>query len=65
MINVHTVNQKMYIDSYNMEEKNDWCAHYKPKKAKKVHRFLQYERKKMINVHAVNNNKKKTNKQST
>ena len=49
MIDVHTVNQKKqrkYIDSYNMEEKNDWYAHSKPKKAKKVHRFLQYGRKK-------------------
>ena len=42
-----------------MEEKNDWCAHGKPRKAKKVHRFLQYGRKKkMIDVHAVNKNKK-------
>ena len=40
----HTVNQKKqrkYIDSYNIEEKNDWCAHCKPKNAKKVYRFLQ------------------------
>ena len=63
MINVHTVNQKMYIDSYNMEEKNDWYAHSKPKKVKKVHRFLQYGRKKMIDVHVVN--KKKKSKKST
>ena len=49
---MHTVNQKKqrkYIDSYNMEEKkNDWCAHSKPKKAKKEHRFLQYGRKKWL-----------------
>ena len=48
MIDVHTVNQKKqrkYIDSYNMEEKNDWCAYCKPKKIKKVHKFLQYGRK--------------------
>ena len=35
---MHTVNQKKqrkYIDSYNMEEKNDWCAHDKPKKQRK------------------------------
>ena len=55
---------------YKIEEKNDWCAHYKQKKqrkyidsynrkekkvdvhtinqkkAKKVHKFLQYKRKK-------------------
>ena len=41
-----------------MEEKNDWYAHSKPKKAKKVHRFLQYGRKKMIDVYAVNKKKK-------
>ena len=45
MIDVHTIK---YIDSYNIEEKNDWCAHGKPKKAKKVHRLLQYERKKWL-----------------
>ena len=37
-----------YIDSYNIEEKNDWCTHDKPKKAKKVPRFLQYGRKKLL-----------------
>ena len=61
MIDVHTVNQKKqrkYIDSYNMEEKNDWCAHCKPKKATKVHGFLQYGRKKIIDVHIVNQKKK-------
>ena len=26
---------------YEMEEKNDWCAHCKQKKTKKVYRFLQ------------------------
>ena len=49
MTGMHTVNQKKqrkYIVSYNIEEKNDWYAHSKPKKAKKVHRFLQYGRKK-------------------
>ena len=64
MIDVHTVNQKKqrkYIDSYNMEEKNDWCAHGKPRKAKKVHRFLQYGRKKMIDVHTVNQKKQRKN----
>ena len=30
------------------------------KKAKKVHRFLQYGRKKMINVHAVNKKSKES-----
>ena len=43
MIDVHTVNQKKQrknIDSYNTEEKNNWCAHNKPKKAKKIHGFL-------------------------
>ena len=40
--------QRKYIDSYNRKEKNDWCAHNKPKKAKKVHRFLQYIRKKWL-----------------
>ena len=29
------------------------------KKAKKVHRFLQYERKKMIDVHIVNQKKQR------
>ena len=51
MIDVYTVKlkkQRKYIDSYNTEEKNDWCAHNKPKKAKKVHRFLQYGRKKWL-----------------
>ena len=60
MIDVHTVNQKKqrkYIDSYNMEEKNDWCAHCKQKKCKKVYRFLQYGRKKMFDLHAVNKKK--------
>ena len=37
-----------YIDSYNIEEKNDWCVHGKPKKTKKVHRLLQYGRKKWL-----------------
>ena len=37
MIEVHAVNKK--------KKKNDWCAHCKPKKVKKVHKFLQYERK--------------------
>ena len=41
-----------------MEGKNYWCAHGKPRKAKKVHKFLQYGRKKMIDVHAVNQKKK-------
>ena len=62
MIDMHIVSQKKqrkYIDSYNMEEKNDWCAHCKPKNAKKVYRFLQYGRKKMIDVHAVNKKKVK------
>ena len=60
MIDVHTVNkkkQRKYIDSYNRKEKNDWCVHCKPKKAKKVHRFLQYRWRKMIDVHAVNKKK--------
>ena len=51
IIDVHTVNKKKkkkYTDSYNRKEKNDWCAHYKPKKVKKVHRFLQYRRKKWL-----------------
>ena len=39
MIDVHAVNktkkkQRKYIDSYNRKEKNDWCAHCKPKKSK-------------------------------
>ena len=42
-----------------MEEKNDLCARYKQKKPKKVHRFLQYGRKKMIDVHTVNKKKNK------
>ena len=49
MIDVHIVNQKKqrkYIDSYNIEEKNDWCTHCKSKKAKKVHKFVQYGWKK-------------------
>ena len=49
MIDVYIVKQKKqrkYIDSYNTEEKNDWCVCYKQKiknkkkRAKKVHRFL-------------------------
>ena len=40
--------QRKYIDSYNRKEKNDWCVHCKSKKAKKVHKFLQYERKKWL-----------------
>ena len=60
MMDVHTVNQKMYIDSYNMEEKNDWCAHYKPKKVKKVPRFLQYRIKKIIDVYTVNQKSKES-----
>ena len=31
------------------------------KKAKKVHRFLQYGRKKMIDVHTVNQKKQRKN----
>ena len=66
MINVHTVNQKKqrkYIDYYNTEEKNDWCARCKQKKkkkTKKVHRFnhliLMYIQSSY--VHAVNKNTK-------
>ena len=42
-----------------MEEKNDWCAHSKPKKAKKVYRFLQYGIKKNDwYAHCKKNNKK-------
>ena len=55
---IDSYSKKKYIDSYNRKEKNDWCAHCKAKKVKKVHRFLQYGKKKMINVHAVNKKKK-------
>ena len=48
--------KKKYIDSYN-RKKNDWFAHCKSKKVKKVHRFLQYGRKKMIDMHTVNQKK--------
>ena len=40
--------QRKYIDSYNKKEKNDWCTYCKSKKVKKVHRFLQYGRKKWL-----------------
>ena len=74
---------------YKMDEKNDWCAHYKQKKqrkyidsynrkkkkkfdvhtinkkkVKKVHKFLQYGRKKMINMHVVKKKAKKVNKKN-
>ena len=45
--------QRKYIDSYDRKEKNDWCAHCK------VYRFLQYRRKKMIDVHTVNQKKQR------
>ena len=50
MTDVHVVNkkkQRKYIDSYNRKEKMiDVHTINKKKKAKKVHRFLQYGRKK-------------------
>ena len=39
------------------KKKNDWCAYRKPKKIKKVRIFLQQGRKKMIDVHTVNQQK--------
>ena len=32
---VNQKKQRKYINSYNMEGKNDWCAHSKPKKQRK------------------------------
>ena len=49
MIDVHTINkkkQRKYIDSYNRKEKKINVHTINQKKAKKVHKFLQYERKK-------------------
>ena len=56
MIDVYIVNQnkqRKYINSYNMEGKNDWCAHSKPKKQKKYIDSYNTEGK-MIDVYAVN-----------
>ena len=49
MTDVHVVNkkkQRKYIDSYNRKEKMIDVHTINKKKAKKVHRFLQYGRKK-------------------
>ena len=50
---------------YKMKEKNDWCAHCKQKKKLRfLQRFfakiltIRNERRKMIDVHTVNKNKK-------
>ena len=56
MIDVYIVNQKKqrkYINSYNMEGKNDWCAHSKPKKQRKYIDSYNTEEN-MIDVYAVN-----------
>ena len=58
---VNQKKQRKYIDSYNMEEKNDWCALSKPKKQRKYIYSYNTEDKKMIDVHAT---KKKKNKES-
>ena len=57
---VHAVNKKSKESTqiYNMEEKNDWHARCKQNK-KKVNKFLQYGRKKMIYVHTVNKKKQR------
>ena len=60
MIDVHTVNQKKqrkYIDSYNTEEKNDWCACCKQKKKKQKKHIDSY-------MHAVNKKNKDSINQS-
>ena len=59
MIDMHTVNQKKqrkYIDSYNTEEKNYWCARCKQKKKPKKY-IDSY-------VHAVNKKDKDSINQS-
>ena len=48
MIDVHTINQKKqkkYLDSYNTEEKNYWCARCKKKK-KYIYSYVQTVNKK-------------------
>ena len=53
MIDVHAVNKKSKESTQIL-----MCTLYKKKK--KVHRFLQNERKKMINVHAINKKSKES-----